>query len=176
MSDVHTIRLRGPWQMEPLVRFALAETSGAGQGDDALPPPGRVKLPTTCEAALPHGFCGRVRFARRFQRPTGLESHESVYLVVDTPWTIVRLTLNERALEIATAAGSLIQRAPVRLNLTDQLADTNLLAIEVEYPAQDTAKRATAGQDTAGQASSATLDASPESSATLLGEVRLEIE
>ena len=163
MSNVHTIRLRGPWQMEPLVRFAPTEPSGAGQGDDELPPPGRVKLPTTCEAALPHGFRGRVRFARRFQRPTGLTPHAVVHLVVDTPWTIVRLTLNDRLLEIATAAGSLVQRAPVRWNLTERLADTNLLAIEVEY----TPDRTTAGQDSA-----ATLDVS---SATLLGEVRLEI-
>ena len=165
MPDIHTIRLRGPWQMEPLERFAPAESGGEAQ---ELPPPGRVKLPTTYQAALPHGFHGRVRFARRFQRPTGLEPHETVHLVVDTPWTIVTLTLNERqleierALEIATAAaGSLVQRAPVRLNLTDLLSDTNVLAIEVEYRAEDTAEGATAGQS---------------SSVALLGEVRLEIE
>ncbi len=167
MSDVHAIRLRGPWQMEPLVCFAPAEASGAGQGGGELPPPGRVKLPTTCEAALPGGFCGRVRFARRFQRPTGL-AYKTVHLVVDTPWTIVRLTLNEHALEIERALEiATDDRLSVRLNLTDRLADTNVLAIEVEYPAD----RTTAGQDTAGQASSAT----PKGSATLLGEVRLEI-
>ncbi len=175
MPDIHTIRLRGPWQMEPLERFAPAEASGTAQGDDELPLPGRVKLPTTCEAALPHGFRGRVRFARRFQRPTGLEPHETVHLVVETPWTIVGLTLNERPLEFTTSdAGSLVQRAPVRLNLTDLLADTNLLAIEVEYRAQDTAEGAPAGQAiSATPGSSANRDAS---GAALLGEVRLEIE
>ena len=150
MSDIHTIRLRGPWQMEPL---AATSADGRGQGaPDAsrpeLPPAARVKLPIARAAVLPVDFFGRVRFVRRFQRPTGLEPHETVRLVLDTPWTVGIVTLNERPLESETTDG-----ARSEWNITERLADANVVMVELEYRPDD----------------------APPADAPLLGEVWLEI-
>ena len=61
----HRIRLRGPWDCEPL---------------DPPGPPRRVTMPCRWgEGGLP-GFSGRARFARRFGYPGRIDDHERVWL------------------------------------------------------------------------------------------------
>src|SRR5689334_22515172 len=91
MAYPHLIRLRGPWEYEPLERYSAAST-----GD--LPPPGRVDFPAAWAAALGSDFFGRVRFRRRFNRPTGLEQHERVWLVAEGVAGLIAVTLNDQPL------------------------------------------------------------------------------
>src|SRR4051812_10655240 len=65
MSYPHPIRLRGPWEYQPL---ACAEAR-------PLPPPGRIVAPSR----LPD-FTGRVRLVRRFGYPGTLDAEEHVWL------------------------------------------------------------------------------------------------
>ncbi|SRR5579883_560042 len=69
----HRIRLRGPWECEPLLR----------RGDNAqepLPPSCRMTIPCRwSEGGLP-GFTGRVRFRRSFGYPGRIDAHERVWL------------------------------------------------------------------------------------------------
>lgn len=117
----HRIRLRGPWEYQPLWRHRLSET------EDALPPPGRLQLPADWSQALGAGFSGRVRFLRRFGRPGTLDSHEQVWLVCEGVADRADLWLNDHPLgEIAVPD----QRA--EFEITAQLQVNNLLRVEVE--------------------------------------------
>src|SRR5262245_97069 len=62
----HRIRLRGPWECQPL----------APDG----PPPRRVTLPCRWADGGLGDFRGPVRFRRRFGYPGRLDAHERVWL------------------------------------------------------------------------------------------------
>ena len=128
MSQLHVIRLRGPWQYEPLVRWAL-DAEGNRHAAGELPPPGRMVMPGDWGAALGPDFRGRVRFARAFGRPTRLEPGEQVWLVVGGVDLSGTAELNGRPL--GPVAGV---REPTRFEVTDRLAERNELVIEVELP------------------------------------------
>lgn len=71
----HRIRLRGPWDYEPLVRLPADAAL-------PLPPSGRMTVPCRwAKGGLP-GFAGRVRFRRRFGFPGQIDAHERVWLTV----------------------------------------------------------------------------------------------
>src|ERR1700730_15097580 len=64
----HRIRLRGPWEFEPV--------SGPGP----LPAPGRMTMPCRWrDGGLP-GFSGRGRFRRHFGYPGRIDDFERVWL------------------------------------------------------------------------------------------------
>ena len=84
---MHTIRLRGPWRVEPVERFVLQrgrrltsrstdDLPAAATDDDAG---GLVRI---VRGAI---FLGACAISRTFQKPTGLESGERVWLVVEPP-------------------------------------------------------------------------------------------
>jgi len=109
-SGVHRIRLAGPWE-----RVWIFPTGHPG---------GTVQMPcdwtTACGAVA-----GRVRFTRRFHRPTNLEQHERVWLVTSGVGGNGLLTLNGAPLgELA---------APWEWNLTNFLKPFNELAIEIAF-------------------------------------------
>src|SRR6476659_7700200 len=80
---MHTIRLRGPWELEPVARFVLQADGSYQPVKDDLPAPVRVKMPADWSESFGADFLGRVRYRRTFQKPTGLESGERVWLVVE---------------------------------------------------------------------------------------------
>ena len=82
MAYPHVIRLRGPWDLQPLARFSSAADAAIIESTDPLPPAQRINPLTDWGTALGPGFRGRARYSRRFNRPTGLEAHERVWLVV----------------------------------------------------------------------------------------------
>src|SRR3954469_25952021 len=80
---MHTIRLRGPWQVEPLKRFVLQSDGTYKPVEDGLPASGRMTMPADWSRLLGADFLGRVCYRRTFQKPTGLESDKRVWLVVE---------------------------------------------------------------------------------------------
>jgi len=133
----HSIRLRGPWNYQPLIRF-LPLASGQLRGaKENVPRGGTLELPADWGGVLRCDFQGVVRFTRRFHRPTGLHAASRVWLLVDdVDWRAV-VTLNERALgsvvsKLATESGAL--RCPARFDITADLLPQNLLSIDVTSP------------------------------------------
>jgi hypothetical protein len=148
MPDPHVIRLRGPWDCEPLERF-----DGAGE----LPAGGRVKPPCDWAATLGREFLGRVRYTRRFNRPTNIDPHEHVWLACDGVDQRATVALNGHALGNLTG-----HRGTTRFDVTSLLELHNTLWVDVTLDRATFHDRDLRGER-AGDAGG------------LVGEVRLEI-
>ncbi len=153
---MHTIRLRGPWELEPIERFVRQADDTYRPASDALPASGRAQMPADWAAVLGDDFLGRVCYRRTFQKPTGLEHGERVWLVVEPPRTHGVVELNRKRL------GEVRSRDRTwRFDITDLLEEHNRLEIVVSHPALDAAEAAD--------------DHSSTLPGGLVGEVRLEI-
>jgi hypothetical protein len=87
----HRIRLRGPWDCEPLAW--LNEDSS-----EPLPAPRRVTMPCgRGEAGIP-GFDGRLRFRRRFGYPGRIDAQERVWLIFEGIAGQAEIRLNDQVL------------------------------------------------------------------------------
>jgi hypothetical protein len=146
---MHIIRLRGPWQLEPVARY-VARGGGQQCAADDLPAPGRAQMPADWSATCGPDFRGVVRYRRSFQQPTGLTPGDTVRLVVEPPQSRATVRLADQELGIVRFNGP-----PGRFDITRLLADHNQLEIVVEHPAPDDPSESPGG---------------------LVGEVRLEIE
>jgi hypothetical protein len=156
--DPHTIRLRGPWQLEPLARFMLQADGSCGEESGDLPSAARAKMPSDWIATLGRHFLGRVRYRRTFQMPTGLDEGQRVFLVVEPPRSRGTVHLGDELL------GQVRQGDPPgRFDITERLQEHNYLTIVVEHPALDAAARPID-------------DNTAHLAGGLVGEVRLEIE
>lgn len=115
-------------------------------------------MPADWSQILGGDFLGRVVYRRTFQKPTGLESGERVFLVVEPTrsWGVVELN-RKRLGEVFSGPGG------GRFEITEVLEDHNRLEIVVEHPALDGAG---SGND----------DGQTSLPGGLVGEVRLEIE
>jgi len=119
MSLIHTIRLRGPWELTPL--GSAAANCEMLPGGDPLGFAGETitqQLPAAWDDVLP-GFRGTVRYMRRFGRPTNLEAHERVWLVVADVAGSPTIRLNGEHV------------SDISVDVTDRLLERNLLQIEV---------------------------------------------
>lgn len=110
-------------------------------------------MPSDWAASLGDDFLGCVCYRRTFQKPTGLDSGERVFLVVEPPRSRGVVSLADEELGEVHHGGP-----PGRFDITDRLDDHNRLEIVVEHPADGDAGGAL----------------SPPGGLT--GEVRLEIE
>ena len=156
---MHTIRLRGPWPVEPLQRFILQPDGSYSVTEDDLPPPvGRATMPADWSALFGAEFLGRVRYRRTFNKPTGLESGERVFLVVEPARSEARVMWKGDVLGFVCSG-----QAAGRFDITDRLEDHNTLEIWVDHPSLD-CMRSTVG------------DPAVLPPGGLVGEVRLEIE
>jgi hypothetical protein len=90
----HSIRLRGPWDYQPLARAELQADGSIRFDDRDLPAGGTMALPADWGAALGQDFRGLVRFTRRFTQPTGLDETTRVWLVIDNIDWQATVTLN----------------------------------------------------------------------------------
>src|SRR5689334_3523817 len=81
---MHIIRLRGPWLVGAIARFVPQADGTYLPVDDGLPAAAQATMPADWSAILGGDFLGRVRYLRTFNKPTGLESGERVYLVVES--------------------------------------------------------------------------------------------
>jgi hypothetical protein len=125
MPYPHTIRLRGPWQFTVLScttgRFANTLNAELSQG--------RVVLPADWGDTLGADFCGRVRYTRHFNRPSGLDPHERVWCVIEGIDPAGNVALNDQPL------GSVRGYAlPESFDITPLLQERNQLTLDVEMP------------------------------------------
>jgi hypothetical protein len=137
----HTIRLRGPWEFQPLARFRLLPGGGVEQTTDGLPAGGTLHLPADGGGVLGRDFQGIVRFTRRFHRPTGLTAASRVWLVIDDVDWRATVTLNERRLgemvcskSPEMASGREVRLCPARFDVTAELLPLNVLSIVMTLP------------------------------------------
>lgn len=155
---MHTIRLRGPWNVEPLARFVLQADGTYRPERENLPPAAKMTMPADWSAALGADFLGRVRYHRVFQTPTGLENGERVFLVVEPPHSEAYIMLQ------GSRMGFVCLGEPAgRFDVTDRLEDHNRLEIFVNHPALN-------------YLPSTVGDPTLLPPGGLVGEVRLEIE
>jgi hypothetical protein len=121
----HRIRLRGPWECEPLAR----------RGDSAnepLPPPRRVDVPCRWDDAGLPSFAGRVRFCRRFGNPGRIDAHERVWLTFAEIAGAAEVRLNDHVL--GRRSGS---PGEAEFDATELLQARNELVVDVEGTAAE---------------------------------------
>ena len=113
----HRIRLRGPWECQPLLWHG-------DNADYALPTPRRMTMPCHwSQGGLP-GFTGRVRFRRSFGYPGRLDDYERVWLTFAGIGGEAEAVLNDCPLgRIATESA---------IEITSLLRQRNELAIEID--------------------------------------------
>lgn len=129
LTDMHTIRLRGPWQIAALARtvFIAADTTTAEPGE--LPAATETAVPGDWGAALGNDFRGKVRYSRRFGMPTNLSPEERVSIVIALVDWRATIELNGEMLGSQTLGDG--ER---KYEITRLLKPRNELQIIVELP------------------------------------------
>src|SRR5262249_48078031 len=118
----HRIRLRGPWECEPLAWYPSRAPAGA-----QVPPPPRMKRPCHWnEGGLP-GFAGRARFRRRFGYPGRIDTHERVWLTFAAVADTAEVRLNGTFLGTGGR-----EQLPFEFEVTALLQDRNEMVVDVE--------------------------------------------
>ena len=123
--EIHTIRLHGPWVAKVLAVFG--EHGEVGQER-------RVKIPSDWSDWLGADFCGRVEYLRSFNRPTGLEPNQSVWLVVQQVDFQADVFLNDQPLG-HLRLGESPDGQPLRAKVEQHLKLSNTLRVEIEVSA-----------------------------------------
>jgi hypothetical protein len=115
--SVHRIRLNGPWDYQWHGPQSLA----------AAEPSGCVKMP--CNSQLLFGSsAGSATFSRRFHRPTNLEPHEQVIIVLTGAEGDGTVALNGTEVSKFDATGE-----QVEADVTSHLLALNRLEIRIEF-------------------------------------------
>lgn len=118
--SVHRINLRGPWDYEWLT-----------PADDSLPgtfsKAGTVSMPQDWQTLF-GGASGHARFQRKFHRPTNLEPHERVFIVMTASRGSGTIRLNETLIGEFEADGT-----ELSFEVTNALDRFNVLTIELVY-------------------------------------------
>ncbi len=168
MPYPHLIRLRGPWEYQVLDAASASSSASAPSADPGTP--ARQTLPADWSTTLGPDFHGRVLYCRRFNRPTGLDATNRVWLVIEGVDAQGRYSLNGHAL--GTIDGYAL---PAMSDVTELLASANVLEVEVELPA-DIAPSSSSSLPAADRLPPATARPGRDHLAGgLIGEVRLEI-
>jgi len=136
----HSIRLRGPWDCQPLIRYLPLDRGHVRQSSANLPAGGTIQLPADWGELLGHDFQGLVHFTRTFHRPTGLDASSRIWLVIeDVDWH-AEISLNDQALGAVVsslAAEPVAHCCPRPFEITSRLLPQNQLSIAVVSPQLD---------------------------------------
>jgi hypothetical protein len=122
----YRIQLRGPWEFEPLTRADIGPDGAIVWTTEALPPAGRAQLPASWQDVL-GDFRGRVRFRRRFHRPTNLTVDDRVRIVFEAVGGSGPVSINEH--EIGRLQASDKSQA---FEITRLLRGNDELVVELE--------------------------------------------
>lgn len=87
----------------------------------------RLRAPWQIEALATQP--GMVRCVRHFNKPTGLDDGERIWLVIDGPVLPARIALNGQA--VGQASGLSPSGAPTRCDVTSLLAARNRIEIDL---------------------------------------------
>jgi hypothetical protein len=118
----HRIRLRGPWDCEPLRRAGATEGAAA-----PLPAALRMTMPCRWHEGGLSDFAGRVRFTRRFGYPGRIDAGERVWLTFAGVDGSAEVWLNGCPLGRHEGAAG-----PFEHEVTPLLDTRNRLVVEVE--------------------------------------------
>jgi beta-mannosidase len=128
----HRIRLHGPWQFEPLARTAVHADGRIEQRFGPVPPPGRMRIPTTSAGTVLDGFRGRVRWRRDFHwPPRTLEPHERLWLAFYGVDYFADVALND--VPLGRHEGYF---DPFEFEATGLIGRRNELVVDVDCPAE----------------------------------------
>jgi hypothetical protein len=121
----HRIRLRGPWEYEPLVRFEQAN-GRLVKSVENVPAPGRMTMPCRWKDSPLKGFAGTVLLTRHFGYPGRIDSFERVWLTFAGLTQSAEVALNE------THLGKCDEKnMPSEWEVTSLLRPHNLLEIRL---------------------------------------------
>lgn len=115
----HRIRLRGPWEYQPL--------RSAGESA-SLPAGGRMTMPCRWADGGLAGFAGQVRFRRHFGFPGRIDPHERVWLTFAGSAGAAVVQLNGESLGMHPGD------APFEFDVTGKLKPRNDLIVDIEGP------------------------------------------
>jgi hypothetical protein len=116
----HRIRLRGPWECEPLQRL-----TAPGARPEPLPKPLRMTMPCCWREGGLGEFAGRVRFTRSFGYPGRIDPGERVWLTFAGIEGVAEVSLNGHPLGHHEAG-------PFDHEVTPLLGERNRLVVEIE--------------------------------------------
>ncbi len=117
----HRIRLRGPWECQPLQR--LGERAG-----EPLPSPCRLCMPCRWSEGGLAGFAGRVRLRRAFGYPGRLDDYERAWLTFAGVGGRAEAMLNERSLGRVVTGSA--------FDVTNHLKSRNQLIVDLDGTAE----------------------------------------
>ena len=158
---MHTIRLRGPWQLEPVFRYVRRADGGFDRQDADLPAATKMHVPADWSQAFGDDFHGRVCYKRTFHAPPGLVPEERVWLVVEPQRSSACILLANKEKHLLGFVNP--QDDTRRFDVTQELSLVNHLEIYVDHPDVDS-ELSTVGE------------AELLLPGGLVGDVRLEIE
>ena len=122
----HSIRLRGPWEIEVMGRWVRGEGGEWKLEGEALPAGGKIEMLGSFGSVLGEDFSGRVRLRRRFHTPTGLGESSKVWLVVEAVDGAAEVALNGVELGVISPGQS-----HARFDVAAALTGQNVLEITV---------------------------------------------
>jgi beta-galactosidase/beta-glucuronidase len=125
----HRIRLRGPWECEPLARIGIAAGGQKEITTTDLPAPRKMTIPCRWHEGGLKDFAGRVRFRRNFGYPGRIDENERVWLTFAGIEGAAEVWLNGKFLGRQEDA-----QRPFEFEITRLLRDRNDLCVEVEGP------------------------------------------
>jgi beta-galactosidase/beta-glucuronidase len=126
----HRIRLRGPWECEPLARFVIGMDGRKEEITTDLPPPRHMTMPCRWSEGGLSDFSGRVRFRRHFGYPGRIDDNERVWLTFAGVENKAEIWLNGQFLGRQEGA------RPSDFEVTKLLGIRNELRVEVESEAE----------------------------------------
>jgi hypothetical protein len=112
----HRIRLRGPWECEPLESIDVR----------SLPSPRRLTMPCRWAEAGWIDFAGRALCRRRFGYPGRIDAHERIWLTFAGISSRAEVTLNQQRL------GGHEGEGPFEFEITSLLRQRNELVVLIE--------------------------------------------
>src|SRR6266446_4224520 len=122
----HRIRLRGPWECEPLARFVMGADGRKEEIATNLPSPRKITKPCRWNEGGLNDFSGRVRFRRHFGYPGRVDDNERVWLTFAGVEATAQIWLNGQFLGRQTGP------RPFEFEVTKLLGNRNDLRVDIK--------------------------------------------